>query len=577
MKIAPNVSLILNVQIPMRDGTLLYADVYLPSITGIFPCLLARTPYDKGQKSITGIDYIRAAEEGYAVVVQDVRGRFASEGEFYPFLQESADGYDSVEWIAKQSWSNGNIGMVGGSYLGAAQWLAAITYPPHLKALFPAITPSDYNEGWVFRGGAFQLGFCLSWTLESLVIANLPHLLPQQLISERLKDLNNLASHMDKAFTHLPINELPYFVNGIAPYYYDWINKSDNQRYWKRWSIEDHYQSIITPTYHLGGWYDIFIAGTLHNFTGLKNVDLAPQKLLVGPWAHTSPLENPIGEIDFGNNSSAQNIDLDGIQLRWFNYWLKGISNGIMQEPAVSIFIMGENIWRNEDSWPLRRAIETHYYLHSKGNANGKNGDGSLDTNCPGNESLDRFHFDPENPVPTLGGGLCCNPVFLANGPYDQQILEDRTDILVYTSKEFEEETEITGPISFTLWASSSKRHTDFTAKLVDVHPNGKAYNLADGIIRSKYRESRFFPSALNPGKPYQFTIDLGATSNLFKIGHRIRLEVSSSNFPKFDRNTEGDRDGQSEDRQIIAIQRILHNSEYPSYLSLPIIPRHPK
>ena len=576
MSSPPDVAVEHNVPIPMRDGILLYADIYRPLSPGRYPVLLQRTPYDKSQPTVTGIDYLRAARAGYTVVVQDVRGRFASQGEFYPFMHEAADGYDTVEWAAGQPWSNGRVGMVGGSYLGAAQWLAAIAKPPHLKALFPTITPSDYQEGWVFQGGAFQLGLCLSWTLGPLVLANFQKLAASQPLPASLQEtLTQTAERMDEAFRHLPLRQLPYLADGVAPYYDHWLEHAADESYWGRWGIEAQYGKLAIPAYHVGGWYDAFLAGTLRNFAGLQTAEATPQKLLVGPWAHTSPLTNLVGEVDFGIGSAASGIDLDGIQLRWFDYWLKGETSGILEEPPVRLFVMGENRWRDEQEWPLARAWEVRYYLHSQGKANSAGGDGWLDTLHPTAEPADRFEYDPGNPVPTRGGGLCCDPFFLPGGAFDQRPVENRHDVLVYTSTILEQDTEVTGPITLQLWASSSAPDTDFTGKLVDVHPSGVAYNLTDGIIRARYHESRSRPSLLEPGRAYLFVVDMGATSNLFKAGHRIRLEVASSNFPRFDRNLNTGAPVGASSEMRVAMQTVLHSEAHSSYLSLPVVARN--
>ena len=571
----PDVVVESNVPILMRDGILLYADVYRPLPTGRHPVLVQRTPYEKSQFAVTGIDYLRAARAGYAVVVQDVRGRFSSPGEFYPFLHEIADGYDTVEWAAVQPWSNGRVGMVGGSYLGATQWLAAIARPLHLRALFPAVTPSDYQEGWAFRGGAFQLGFCLSWVLGPLVLANFQHLAASNpSLAGSREMLIQAADQMGEAFRRLPLRQLPYFANGAAPYYDDWLEHADDEAYWDRWRIETHHSELAIPAYHVGGWYDTFLAGTLHSFAGLQAAQAAPQRLIIGPWTHATPLTSLAGELDFGLASAASSIDLDGIQLRWFDHWLRDKPSGLLEEPPVRLFVMGENRWRDEQEWPPARVRETRYYLHSQGNANSARGDGWLDTHSPTAEPADTFEYDPHDPVPTRGGGLCCDPFFLPGGAFDQRQVENRRDVLVYTSAVLERDMEVTGPVQLRLWAASSAPDTDFTAKLVDVYPSGAAYNLADGIIRARYRQSRSYPSLLQPGSVYEFVVDIGATSNLFKAGHRIRLEVSSSNFPRFDRNPNtGTPLGASSETRS-ATQTVLHNEARPSFLILPVAPR---
>ena len=371
--------------------------------------------------------------------------------------------------------------MVGGSYLGATQWLAAIARPPHLQALFPSITPSDYQEGWVFQGGAFQLGFCLSWVLGPLVLGNFAHLSAAHPgLADTYELLVHAVDRLDESFRHLPLRGLACLAHGGAPYYDDWLAHADDAAYWSRWRIEAHHAALAVPAYHVAGWYDTFLPGTLRNFVGLRATDAAPQRLIIGPWTHATPLTGLAGEVDFGIGSAAAAVDLDGLQLRWFDHWLKDRPTGLLEQPPVDLFVMGENRWRQEREWPLARARETRYYLHSHGNANSLHGDGWLDTEPPSGEPSDAYQYDPARPVPTRGGGLCCSPSFLPGGAFDQRSVETRQDVLVYTSARLERDLEATGPITLHLWASSSCADTDFTAKLVDVTPDGVAYNLTD-------------------------------------------------------------------------------------------------
>ena len=570
-----------NVAITMRDGVVTHADVYRPEGSGKYPTLLTRTPYCKDDYNtrVGEMDPIRAASEGYAVVIQDVRGRYTSEGEFYTFKNETNDGYDSIEWIAAQDWSTGKVGMYGGSYVGATQWLAGISSPPHLTTIIPDITASEYREGWTYQGGAFQLNFALNWTL-SLVQSNI------EALSRRLGDLTeenarisrDLDSYND-AVQFLPLKEYPSLLrDGLAPYYFDWVEHPNDDDYWQAWKISDRYEDVEVPAFHIGCWYDIFLGGTLKNFAGMQKNGGAPearngQKLIIGPWIHMAK-GSKTASVDYGVNADSRKIDLHGMKLRWFDHWLKGIDNGIMEEPPVRIFVMGVNEWRDENEWPLARTSYTDYYLRSGGNANTINGDGVLSTQAPGDEQGDTFLYNPSNPVPTTGGPLCCFESPFPSGAYDQRETEARSDVLVYSTPPLEEDTEVTGPVTVTLWAASSAPDTDFTAKLVDVCPCGGAVNLTDGIIRASYRESHRHPTPITPGQVYEYNIDLWATSNTFKAGHRIRLDVSSSNFPRFDRNP-NTGNGFGEDKEVTpAMQSIFHSSRYPSCVTLPIIPR---
>lgn len=570
-----------NVPVPMRDGVVLQADVFRPAAPGKYPVILQRTPYNKSLTTIgmLMLDIIRVASEGYAVVIQDTRGRYASEGEFYTFRDDIHDGYDTVEWCAVQPWSDGNVGMYGASYVGATQWLAAISRPPHLKAIFPLITASHYHEGWTYQGGAFALGFNESWTMIALAPDTYMRLMKTKPeLGEGLGRLLKGIDNMCQWFEHLPLKEFPLFGEA-AKYFYDWVAHPDDDEYWARWNIEARHSLISVPACNVGGWYDIFLGGTIRNYLGMRERSATSearqgQKLILGPWHHTLPLNNVVGEVDYGLSSTALAVDLDGLHLKWFDYWLKGKPNGLLEEPPVRIFVMGENSWRSENEWPLARTKYTRYYFHSHGKANGLRGEGVLSPEPPRSEPADVYVADPRHPVPTRGGGLCCWPAAVPGGAYDQRPVEERSDVLVYTTPVLERDMEVTGPVTVTLYAATSAVDTDFTAKLVDVHPNGYARNLTDGIIRGRYRESRAKGKLLKPGEVYEYTIDLWATSNMFKAGHRIRVEIASSNFPRFDRNPQTGEAGGEASRLEPALQTVFHDELRPSHLVLPIIPR---
>ena len=572
-----------NVPISMRDGVTLYADIYRPDTRDKVPVLLQRTPYDKTQRSgsVAVIDPIRAAAAGYSVVIQDVRGRYASEGAFYPFRHETDDGVDTVEWCASQPWSTGKVGMYGRSYVGATQWLAAIGAPPHLAALAPGITSSTYHEGWTYQGGAFELAFAGSWATSQLTLGNLKKLAAQVPGAEADKELLiDAVDNLHTALRHLPLKEYPPLKRpGLAPYYYDWLAHPSDDDYWRVWKIEAQYEQVAVPALHYGGWYDIFLGGTLKNYLGMQERGGTPQarhgqKLLIGPWAHVSPFSNGVGQVDFGLRANPLSFDMEGLQLRWFDHWLKEEENGVTEEPPVRIFVMGLNRWRDEFQWPPEGITYVNYYLHSGGRANTLNGEGTLSPERPGDEPPDSYVYNPRDPVPTRGGNLCCYPVLLAAGAFDQREIEARADVLVYSTPPLNRDTEVTGPLTVTLYASSSAPDTDFTAKLVDVCECGSTRNLADGIIRARYRESLAQPKLIQPGQVYKYTIDLWATSNLFKKGHRIRVEISSSNYPRFDPNPNtGEPFGESA-RVEPALQQVYHNAAGPSHITLPILER---
>ena len=553
-----------DVPVKMRDGIVLHADIYRPKTGGKYPVLLQRTPYNKDG----GVEFgVKAAARGYVTIIQDVRGRFSSDGEWYTFKHESDDGYDTVEWAAGLPYSNGKVGMFGASYVGATQMLAAITQPPHLAGIFPVVTASNYHDGWTYQGGAFEQWFSESWTSG----------LAENTLQRRVEKNTNALTWAEK----LPLSSYPVLEpgagEGLAPYFLEWLQHPTYDDYWKTWSIEDHFSQIQVPGYHVGGWYDIFMGGTLRNYAGIKarsgSVDARRgQRLLIGPWYH-GPFTGKTGDVDFGSEANVEKTS-DDIILRWYDYLLKGIQNGVEKEKPVKIFVMGKNIWREEDDWPLARAKSTRFYLHSAGKANTLAGDGTLSSTPPQAETRDSFVYDPADPVPTRGGGLCCDNDHLASGAFDQRPNENRNDVLVYTTPVLHDDMEVTGPISVELYASSSAVDTDLTAKLVDVRPDGFSQNLTDGILRARYRNSQEKPELMQAGNIYKFIIDVWATSNVFLAGHRLRLEISSSNFPRFDRNLNTAEDPERGSRWVKATNTIYHDREHPSALILPLVSR---
>ncbi len=570
-----------DVEARMRDGTVLKGDLYRPDSAEKLPVLLNRTPYNKAMPAISlmTLDVFRAAMAGYNVFFQDCRGRFASAGTFTCFVDEAADGYDTIEWAARQPWSNGKVGTFGPSYMGATQWLAATQAPPSLKAMTPSITASDYHDGWTYQGGAFSLFFNVSWTTVALAL--------DRLMRERASnpsaagELGAVLGSIDELceqMRFLPLREFPLFRTA-APYFYEWLAHPADDAYWRKLNIEDHHQRINVPALNIGGWYDIFQGGTLRNFAGMRAGGATDdarryQRLVMGPWNHAVPLVNLVGEVDFGFRSGAVSTDLDGIQLRWFDHFLKGADNGLADDAPVRLFVMGINQWREEREWPLARTDWRKYYLHSRGRANSMYGDGALSTDTPGTEPADSFLYNPLDPVPTRGGGLCCYAAAAPGGAFDQSAIEHRADVLVYSTGPLAEDLEVTGPIKLVLYASSSAPDADFTAKLVDVSPDGYARNLTDGIIRARYRESHKSAKLMSPGTAYEFSIDMWSTANVFKAGHRIRLEVSTSNFPCFDRNPNTGHELFADAETRPAMQTVLHDRAFASHLVLPVIRR---
>jgi uncharacterized protein len=568
-----------DIEIPMRDGCVLRGDLFRPETTEKLPVLLNRTPYNKAMPMVYAmtIDALRAASAGYNVLTQDCRGRFASDGVFTCFVDEARDGYDTIEWAARQPWANGKVGTFGASYMGATQWLAATQAPPSLKAMVPSITASDYHDGWTYQGGAFALFFNVSWTMGALA--------PARLLRERgenpdvVPELGRVISSIDtmrETMNALPLSEFPMFQRG-APYFFDWLKHPSYDDYWRALSIEENHPKINVPTLNLGGWYDIFQCGTIRNYLGMKARGAGDaarsSRLVVGPWSHAVPFQNLVGAVDFGLQASPASVDVDGMQLRWFDRWLKEVDNGADRDSAVRIFVMGINRWREEKQWPLPGTEFRSYYLHSRGRANSAFGDGALSTEAPAAEPPDSFLYNPIDPVPTVGGGLCCYPGALQGGAWDQAGVEHRADVLVYSTEPLAEDLEVTGPIVLTLYASSSAPDTDFTAKLVDVEPCGFARNLTDGIIRARFRESQSRETMLTPEKVAEFKIDMWSTANVFKAGHRLRLEVSSSNFPRFDRNPNTGHELFADAEMRPAMQTVMHDRSFASHLTLPVIP----
>jgi uncharacterized protein len=547
----------------MRDGVTLRADIYRPKAEGKFPVLLTRTPYDKTGTMGFGL---RAAARGYVVIAQDVRGRYTSEGDWYPFKNESADGYDTVEWAAALPYSNGKVGMFGGSYVGATQFLAAIAAPPNLAGICPNITASNYHDGWTYQGGAFEQWFNESWTSG----------LAMNTMRRRLeKSGDALAGTKVLPLNSYPVVEAPSAA-GVADYFKDWLAHPDFDAYWKQWSIEDHYAQIQVPVFNLGAWYDIFLGGTLRNFARLKTeagTDAARrgQRLLVYLGGHAGGSQDrQIGALDFGEKAP---FELNEAMMRWYDWLLRGEANGVDKEKPVKIFVMGKNEWREEDDWPLARAKATRYYLHSAGAANGVGGDGTLSGAAPGEEKHDQYVYDPTDAAPTIGGPLCCEQLPTGVGPQDQRPAEARSDVLVYTTPAFAKDTEVTGPVSLDLYVSSSAVDTDFTGTLVDVWPNGFAQNLTAGILRLRYRNSQEKAELANPGETYHITMDLWATSNVFLAGHKLRVEISSSNFPRFDRNLNTGEEQAFGTRMVKATNVIYHDRAHPSAVILPVVP----
>jgi hypothetical protein len=569
---APYVKL-LHSRVGMRDKVRLDTNVFHPPGNGRFPTVLVRTPYGKGSDLPMG--YQSFINHGYAVVMQDVRGRYGSGGVFDVLNQEGPDGYDTLNWIAAQSWSDGKVGMIGGSYLGIAQWRVALLNNPHLKAIFPVVSGSDeYLDRYYSAGGALKLGHRLLW------------------MSLNLTAPGTAKPKFTDYIDHLPLRTADRSATRRTLGFYQTIlNHPNYDSFWKDLSVRENIDRVRVPVFSVGGWYDNFAESDLEAFAALHKLYGRlddKHRIMIGPWAHNMSM--PFQGVNYGDDSSSP---IRSYQIEWFDHWLKGAPEDALRfspekwhavraevdEAPVHIFVMGVNRWRDEPDWPLARAHNTSLYLASQGAANSLGGNGVLQWKAERartpDTSTDSFTYDPANPVPTRGGAVCCDPKIFPWGPLDQRPVEKRKDVLVYTSAPLKQDLEVTGPIRVVLYVSTSAPDTDFTAKLVDLFPNGEARNLTDGILRLRYRDGLEKLELAEPGKVYPLVIDAGVTSNVFLAGHAIRVEISSSNFPRFDRNPNTGRAVADETTLKKAQQMVYHSRQYPSHLLLPVIPEN--
>ncbi|MBI4765064.1 MAG: CocE/NonD family hydrolase [Deltaproteobacteria bacterium] len=565
-----------DVPMTMRDGVRLRADIYRPDDREKYPAIIIRTPYNKILSG--GYGYLpayRAAFEGYAIIIQDTRGRFASEGEFRPMSPEGPDGYDTIETVAAEPWSDGNIGMAGGSYLGRVQWEAAMEQPPHLKAIAPAIISSGPLSE-TRRKGLVDLEQSISW-FGAMAIDMIEKMAKEgKEVAEMRRKVGYALLNLDEACRYLPLKDLPYFnfeglSEGFAARIGDGVlagMKSEEDLYWK-------YGKVKVPCFHAGGWYDLFLGGLFENFLNMREKGGSReardgQHVLCGPWAHETNLIPYVGGLHFGPTASGVAGFAMERHIAFFNKYLKGIESRYLV--PIRYFVMGRNRWKSADTWPLPETTWRRFFLHSQGRANSAAGDGTLDRENPCAEPPDVYTYDPRFPVPTQGGRNLPAGI-LVPGPLDQTHLEKRNDVLCYTTPELREGLEVTGPLSLHLFAATQAPDTDFTVKLVDVYPDGSAYNVAEGGIRARYRKSILKPELIKPGEIFEYTIDLGATSIVFNRGHHIRIDISSSNFPRIDRNLNtGNPFGEDAEGKPV-IQTIFHQADFASYIDLPVIP----
>jgi len=565
-----------DIPITMRDGVILRADIYRPDDNGKHPAIVVRTPYSKSLWSnsvyVSGVDM---AFGGYATVIQDTRGRFASEGEFIAMRPEGLDGYDTIEAVAAEPWCDGNVGMVGCSYIGRIQWQTAMEAPPHLKAIAPSIATAGPLTD-TRMSGVEDLEQSLSW-FGIMAIDMMEKMRKEGIdVAKMQKMVTRALFNLDEVCNYLPLKDIPHFkFEGLSEGFGARMGeaaladlKSEEDLYWS-------YDKVRVPCFHAGGWYDIFAGSLFKNFLNMREkggsqISREGQHLLCGPWAHETTMQAFSGGLHFGPTASGMASFMTERHIGFFDKYLRGKESEYMV--PVRYFLMGRNRWKSADTWPLPQTEWQRFFLHSKGRANSAAGDGLLSRDESGSEPPDIFVYDPRFPVPTRGGRNLPTGS-LAPGPLDQTHIEKRSDVLCYTTPELKEDMEVTGPLTLHLFASTSVRDTDFTAKLVDVFPDGSCYNVAEGCIRARYRHSVLKPELVTPGEVYEYSIDMAATSIVFGRGHRIRIDISSSNFPRIDRNMNTGNPFGEDSEGVPAIQTIHHQSEYPSYIDLPVIP----
>lgn len=555
-----------NLTVPLRDGTTQWADLYLPDTSGPLPAILERSPYEKGRSSEVQVDaHNFFASHGYAFIVTDVRGRFRGEGEFYPFRDDARDGYDTVEWIAAQPWCNGQVGMIGGSYSGATQYQVMALRPPHLRCLFSRQSSADYHEDWVFRGGAFQLAFMWVWTVRWLLISGEAR---GDLTSEQIARLKAATVDQDACFAQWPLAPLKLVEHGYD-WYNEWLDRCDDAGLWNALSARVWHAEVDVPIMHLGAWFDIFQRGSFDHFTGLRRLARTPharrwQRMIVGPWIH-GPLRIPErvqGEVDFG---PAAGLDFNELRLPWYDLWLKRDRSAVdrthwlpLDDDPLKLFLMGANKWRNCADWPPPDATFTDWFLRP----NAMLGRAPVERAEP-----QTFVYDPMKPTLSLGG----HTLYVPGGPVDQRPAESSG--LIFTTEPLDDELTVIGPVRAVLHASSSCRDTDWVVRLTDVLPDGRSLLVCDGILRARYRESRWQPSLLEPGRVYRFEIDLWNTAHVFARGHRLRVAVCSSSFPRFDRNPNTGARLYFNKHREVAHNTIYLDATQPSYLVLPVVP----
>lgn len=533
-------------KVEMRDGVALSTHTYLPSQDGKYPTLLVRDIYGNGSQPVRQRYARFATQNGYAFVYQVARGRYDSEGEWYPYFQEINDGEDTLDWIASQPWSDGGVGMFGTSYLASVQWLAALSNHPALKAIAPAMSPGNYYRDVAYPGGAFSLLSRASWGI-GLVGGRTNGSFPIDWID---------------GIEHLPLQTLDASLGFDVQHFRDWLAHPSYDDYWKPLNLEARASEMSVPALNIGGWYDVFLRSTIGSYSTMRDeaasrIAREGQRMIIGPWPHGWNRASPTGEVDFGAQSL---INDEALMLEWFDHYLKG--KAMPARAPITLFVMGRNEWRDEQAWPLERTDYQSWFLH---------GDGTLSAAAPKQSNMAlSYTYDPTDPAPTLGGNIMRTEL---RGSFDQAPLDDRTDILRFVTEPFKESMEITGPIRLHLFAKTDARDTDFMGKLSVVKASGEAFNLVDGVIRARYREGFDSPKLLTPGDIYEYDIDMWATSYELAPGDRLRIDISSSNFPRLNRNPNTGADFGVSTQMRVANQTIFASKEYPSRVILPVIP----
>ena len=551
--------------VPMRDGTVLRADIWRPSRPGKYPVILARLPYNKVQTQDLVYPHPSwFARHGYVVVTQDVRGCWESEGEFVPFRSETQDGEDTIGWLNGLPYTNGNVGMYGFSYPGAIQLQTALSNPDGLRCICPAMTSPDFYEGWTYNNGAFSLAFAVSWAFT--MCGDIARRRGDgQLEQQILKQFNDSPAY----YGILPLTAIPNLGPGeIGAFFQDWLRHETRDEYWRDLDLTDRLETMNVAVLGIGGLYDVFLEGTVSIF---DRVSKGPRgqdaRLLITPWMHI-PWASQVGSIDLG--PAAKN-GIGEVQLSFFDRWLRDGGNG--SDERVRAFVTGRNDWIILDDWPPPSRDWT-LFLHARSRANSLEGDGTLDEEAPGHEPPDVFTYDPAFPIPSIGGRSCCFDFVAPMGPHDQRTVERLNGVLVYTSRELTADTTIAGMIRVHLFAATSAADTDWTVKVCDVHPNGRSINTQEAIVRARFAGGTDRSRPIPPGDETEFVLQVGTCAHLFRAGHRVRLEISSSNFPHWDRNLNtGHRAGRLDlSDRVVAIQTVFHDAAHPSRVILPVV-----